>query len=67
MGRDGRLPKMSRIDFYRLCGGELISALAQVTLDVDPAAMLRPAHKADMRVGQTFAGRTERGLYPVLL
>ena len=46
MGRDGRLPKMSRIDFYRLCGGELISALAQVTLDVDPAAMLRPAHKA---------------------
>jgi antitoxin component YwqK of YwqJK toxin-antitoxin module len=48
MTRDARLPRLSRIDFYRLHEGELISALAQAIRHVEPlpAGALPPAHKA---------------------
>jgi len=48
MTRDARLPRLSRIDFYRLHEGELISALAQAIGHVEPlpAGALPPAHKA---------------------
>jgi antitoxin component YwqK of YwqJK toxin-antitoxin module len=48
MTRDGRLPHLSRIDFYRLHEGELISALAQAIRHIEPllAGALPPADKA---------------------
>jgi antitoxin component YwqK of YwqJK toxin-antitoxin module len=47
MTRDARLPRLSRIDFYRLHEGELFSALAQAIERVEPfpAGASRPAHK----------------------
>lgn len=48
MVRD-KLPRLSRIDFYRLKGDELISALSNaIATDTDrnPAAKLRPEHAA---------------------
>src|SRR5262252_7621055 len=47
MTRDARLPRLSRIDFYRLHEGELISALAQAIGHVEPVkGTLPPAHRA---------------------
>jgi antitoxin component YwqK of YwqJK toxin-antitoxin module len=48
MTRDARLPRLSRIDFYRLHEGELCSALAQAIERDEPflKGALRPAHKA---------------------